>query len=318
MMITRRCSAYKKAPRNAQPDPWKEPIMTPIQSILAATDFSTGSLAAVERAAQLAQTHGASLRLLHAFDVSAWHSLRGVFDALRLTVEPPPDVRVKQQLTDLAATLAVRTGCDVQARFSIGDPETAINAFAKAHTPSLIVLGSRAEPAQLGLGSTVSKVLRAPVCPVLVVRWTNSQPYDKVLSAVDMRQGSVWAAQTAISLFPASHHYWLHAFSQHLSAWASSSHTDGQTNQILDSVQAQATQDLSQLAQSLSGLGAHPVASAVAVGVPDRSIVAKAAELPADCVVVGHHGDSAAAQNPLGSMAQHMLHHTLRDVLVVP
>lgn len=38
--------------------------MTTIRSIVAATDFSPGSYAVVERAVQLAVAHGASLRLL--------------------------------------------------------------------------------------------------------------------------------------------------------------------------------------------------------------------------------------------------------------
>ena len=45
--------------------------MTAIRSYLAATHFSPGSNAAFERAVSLAATHGASLRLLHAFAVAA-------------------------------------------------------------------------------------------------------------------------------------------------------------------------------------------------------------------------------------------------------
>ena len=45
--------------------------MTAIRSYVAVIDFSAGSNAAVERAVSLAATHGASLRLLHAFAVAA-------------------------------------------------------------------------------------------------------------------------------------------------------------------------------------------------------------------------------------------------------
>ena len=45
--------------------------MTAIRSYVAATDFSPGSNAALERAVSLAATHGASLRLLHGFAVAA-------------------------------------------------------------------------------------------------------------------------------------------------------------------------------------------------------------------------------------------------------
>ena len=45
--------------------------MTAIRSDLAMIDFSAGSNAAVERAVPLAATHGALLRLLHAFAAAA-------------------------------------------------------------------------------------------------------------------------------------------------------------------------------------------------------------------------------------------------------
>lgn len=292
--------------------------MTMIRSIVAATDFSPGSDAAVERAAELARAHGASLCLLHAFDVSAWHSLRGVFDAQRLTMDPPSGVRMRQRLTELAAALATQTGIEVEACFSVGDADSTIDAYATAHTPSLVVIGSRAEPAMSGLGSTASKVLRSPTCPILIVRSAGARPYDKVLSAVDMREGSVRAAKAAISLFPAAHHHLLYAVELALDPWGISGIAKAQIPQILDSMHAQATRELQELAQSLSGLAAHPVAADVADDVPARAIVVRAAELPADCVVVGHHGEGAMSESPLGSMAQHVLHHTLRDVLVVP
>lgn len=292
--------------------------MTTIRSIVVTTDFSPGSDAAVERAVQLAQAHGASLRLLHAFDVSAWHSLRGVFDLQRLTVDPPPDVRMQQRLTELASTLATQTGLKVDASFSVGDPESAIKAYATAHTPSLVVIGSRAEPAISGLGSTASKVLRSPACPILIVRSVDTRPYDKVLSAVDMREGSVRAATVALTLFPAAYHHLLFAVELALAPSRIGGIAKEQIQQILESMHAQATRELSQLAQSLSGLAVHPVAADVADDVPARAIVVRAVELPADCVAVGHHGEGTMSDSPLGSMAQHVLHHTLRDVLVVP
>lgn len=292
--------------------------MTTIRSIVAATDFSPGSDAAVERAVQLAQAHRASLRLLHAFDVSAWHSLRNVFDAQRLTMGPPPDVRMQQRLTELAATMSTRTGIEVEARFSVGDPESAIKAYATAHTPSLIVMGSRAEPAVPGLGSTASKVLRSPACPILIVRTADARPYDKVLSAVDMREGSVRAATVALTLFPAAHHHLLFAVQQELDPSRIGGIAKERIQQVLDSMHAQSSREFQELAQSLSGLAVHPVATDIADDVPARAIVVRAVDLPADCVVVGHHSEGTMSESPLGSMAQHVLHHTLRDVLVVP
>ena len=186
--------------------------MTTIRSIVAATDFSAGSQAAMERALQVALAHGASLRLLHAFDVSARHSLQGVLDPQRLTTDAPPDVRMQRHLNELAQTPAARSGLEVQARFSIGSAESAITAYVTAHATSLVVIASRADPALPGLGSTASKVLRSPACPILVVRWMQARPYDLVLSAVDLDEASMRAAAFAIRLFPAAQHHLLIAW----------------------------------------------------------------------------------------------------------
>ena len=221
--------------------------MTIISSIAVATDFSPGANAAVERAVQLAVAHGAWLRVLHSFDVGAWHSLRDVFDVQRLSLVPPPDVQMQQHLTDLAASLEARTGLEVEARFSVGDAASAINAYVMAHVTSLLVIGSRAEPAMLGLGSTASKVVLSPTCPVLMVRSTESRTCDKVLSAIDMRD--VWkrAADFAVTLFPAAHHHLLYAVDPApQSAWWMGDVAKEEIGLLHDSMHEQARRQLEQ------------------------------------------------------------------------
>jgi nucleotide-binding universal stress UspA family protein len=293
--------------------------MTTIRNIVVATDFSPGSEAAVNRAVLLAQAQGATLRLLHAFDVSAWHSLRGIFDPQRFATDPPPDVSMRQHLTELAESLATQSGLQVEARYTIGDADSAILAYVKAHETSLVVIGSRAEPGMAGLGGTASKVVRSPACPVLVVRSNETRPYDKVLSAVDMSQVSMRAAAGAIALFPLAHHHLLCAVDTALerALWTNAVKSE-QTRVQGESMHDFALQQLEQLARELTSQAEHVVAAEVVDDVPARAIVARAAALPADCVAVGHHGQGVGADRLLGSMAQHVLQHTLRDVLVVP
>jgi nucleotide-binding universal stress UspA family protein len=126
--------------------------MTTIHRVLVATDFSSGARVAVERAVQLAEAHGASLDLLHAFDASAWHGLKGVFDAQRLVMDPPPDVRVHQHLKNQAQSLATTTGLKVEACFGAGDVGQVIAARVREKAVSLVVVGSRSEPELIGLG----------------------------------------------------------------------------------------------------------------------------------------------------------------------
>lgn len=294
--------------------------MTIIHSIAAATDFSPGSNAAVERAVQLAVAHRASLRLLHAFDVSVGHSVKGIFDPQRLTRNAPPDVLMRQHLTDLAAALALQTGLRVETGFSVGKAESAINAYVGAHPVALVVIGSRAEPAMAGLGSTASKIVHSLTCPVLIVRSSSTRPYEKILMAVDLHDGSERVAAGALTLFPTAQHHLLHAVDPELERLlGKSAVAKDQAGAQHESVHVLAVRQLEKLARELTARFRHQVAAEVVDDVPSRAIVERAAALHADCVAVGHlHGPGAGSEPMLGSMAQHVLQHTLRDVLVVP
>lgn len=292
--------------------------MKTIRSVVAATDFSPVSDAAVRRAVQLAAKHGASLCLLHAFDVGALHSLKGVFNAQRLTTDPPPDVRMQKKLADRAESLAKQTGLEVALHFGLGPPAKVIEAYVGTHGGSLVVIGSRTEPTLSGLGSTALKVVRKPACPVLIVRAAEDKPYDTILSAVDLREGSVRAASLAVDLFPAAQHHLLYALDSASDAAAWDGLRGESQRMLLESLYAKAEHDLQQLAQRLSAVATHPLEAVVADDVPARAILVAAANLRADCVVVGHHGQGVATDSSLGSMAQHVIYAALCDVLVVP
>ena len=293
--------------------------MTTIHSIAAATDFSPGSNAAVERAVQLALAHGATLRLLHAFDVSAGQSLKGLFNPERFTTEVPPDVQMRQHLNQLAASLAVQTGLHVDAGFAIGKPVSAINAYVAEHQVALLVLGSRADPALPGLGHTASKVLRLLACPALVVRSGGTRPYEKVLMGVDLQDTSARVAVAALNCLSAAQYHLLHAVDPELDR-VLGQHADAKDPMGAphESMRAVAVRQLDKLAQELSTRFGHPVAAQVVDDVPSRAIVVRARTLHADCVAVGFRGQGAYVEHLTGSLVERVLRETVRDVLVVP
>jgi len=293
--------------------------MGPIRRIVVATDFSVGSDAAVERALQVARAHAASLDLLHVFDLSAWHSLRGVFDAKRLAGEVPPDLALRDRLRVLADSLAAQTQLEVSASFEVGDAVPAIEAHVKKTSASLLVLGVRADPEVPGLGSTALKLLRAAPCPVLVVRPYSTQPYGNVLSAVDMRDVSERVADAAVTLFPVAQHRLFYAVDPQWQreVWRATGAQPAMQS-MHESLHARAVHHLGQLAEALSVKTEHPVITEVVDAAPAHAVVARAESLPADCVAVGHHGQGLLVERLLGSTAQDLIHHTARDVLVVP
>ena len=293
--------------------------MSTIHSMAVATDFSPGSNAAVERAVQLALAHGATLRLLHAFDVSAGQSLKGLFNPERFTAEAPPDVLMRKHLNHLAASLAVETGLRVDAGFALGKPVSAINAYLAEHQVELLVIGSRADPALPGLGHTASKVLRSLACPALVVRSGGSRPYAQVLIGVGQKETSARVAEAALRCLSAAQYHLLHAvdpaLERVLGQPVAASERMGALQESLHTV---AVRQLEMLAQALSSRYGRHVAVEVVDDVHSHAIVARARALHADCVAVGYRGQGAHAEHLMGSLVEQVLLETLHDVLVVP
>jgi nucleotide-binding universal stress UspA family protein len=283
--------------------------MSAVTRILVGTDLSVGSQAAVDRAVQLAATHGAALCIIH---------------VRPLAVESSPsdaskDERVRQRLADLAASLNERAGIDATACVETGSPADVINAYAKANASSLVVVGSRADATISGLGSTASKVVRTPTCPVLTVRAAGSRQYERIVLATDMREGADRATSFALTLFPSAHHHLLYALDP--CADGDSSTENVPTDQLSAGRQRlymRARAELRNLAKRLSAMALHPLIADVAEDVPARAVLVYAADLPADCVVVGHHAGAPDPGYILGSLAQHVIYSSICDVLVVP
>ena len=292
--------------------------MNAVRRVLVAIDFSPGSDMAVERAMMLAQLHGARLDLLHAFDVRAWHALQAVFDVHRLSGEVPSDVALRERLSALAESLAARSGLDVAAQFGLGEPAAAIVSQVEARHAAVVVLARRSDPETPGVGGTLLRVLHRAPCPVLVVKVPPARGYERVLSAVDLREVSRRAAAAAVELFPAAAHRLLCAVDP---AWERElwrrAAAPGQTRVEGPSLHATAMQLLDALAQPLALHVSGKLDTEVVDAAPVRAIVDRAAAWPADCVVVGRHGQGRLADRLLGSTALDLIHHTGGDVLVV-
>jgi nucleotide-binding universal stress UspA family protein len=140
----------------AQPRP-----LTPIRSVLAATDLSDGSSAVVVEAYRLLRSSGGVVELCH-------------------FVGPRPEplspqrwTAVQEQLWALVPEEADSRG--IVTRVSVldgGSPDQSIVAAAERLGCDHVVLGSRGRPGlvRMTLGSVVDGVLQRAPCPVLVVR----------------------------------------------------------------------------------------------------------------------------------------------------
>lgn len=292
--------------------------MPPIRRVLVATDFSAGSEAAIERAVRMARSHGACIDLVHAFDAGTWQALRAVFDLGRLSGRPLPEASLRERLAQRAAALAAREGLPVESHFGVGPPAAVIEARARAMHAAVLVIARRSEPAAPGVSSTLLRILRSAPCRLLVTRAGPATDYARVLTAVDLREVSRHAAACAIALFPQAMHRLLYVIDPQWEREVQRGQGDeAPLGELIASLHARAQQQLEALAGELAAGRGASVDVAVVEAIPALGIVQHAATWPADCVVVGRHGQGLVPDALLGSTALDAIHHSGRDVLVV-
>jgi universal stress protein A len=156
-----------KTPTNTRPSVYAQPFFS---RILAPTDFSNGSKAAVDYAVALARRMQAQLTLLHvlpepsAFDYTMNGFPHGEWDQAKEEAE--------KNLAD-AVSHAKRTFLEVDAKFRSG-PDLCLEILSTAQEISadLLVLSTHGYTGwkHLLFGSDAVKILEHAPCPILVVR----------------------------------------------------------------------------------------------------------------------------------------------------
>ena len=150
----------------------------PIESLLAATDFSPGAARAARRAAQLAAASGARLDLLH-------------------VTSDPSDSEAGRQMDAAAQELRASSG-----RVEAGELPGAILEAARDH--DLLVLGANgASPLREALlGTTAERSLLHAQRPVLVVKREPEGPYRRVLVPCEYAPPARRALEAALRVAP--------------------------------------------------------------------------------------------------------------------
>ena len=150
---------------------------SPQGPVVAATDFSDISLAAVHTAAAEARRRRSALHLLHAFDVGLFALGHNSAAALPYLLSSPPialegldNLRAvaKHRLEETLSEIAPSGSAAVVA----GSPADVIVQYAESINAELVVVGThgRSGLARLTLGSTAASVIESAPCSVLVVR----------------------------------------------------------------------------------------------------------------------------------------------------
>jgi universal stress protein E len=289
----------------------------PLRRILAATDLSPGATLATSRAAGLARSAQAELKLLHVLS-------SGLMDDLRAWLKT--DARwqdtLHQQarlaLTTEAQALAESTGLTVQTAVVDGHPVQHISDTVNEWQADLLVIGARGDNPlhHLLIGTTAERLLGKARQPLLVVREEPEGDYRRVLVPLDFSVWSESAITLARAVAPGAHLVLMHSFSIPFEEKLRFAGVDDDT---LGHYREHARKDARDHLQALvdrHSLQPDDFTLSLTEGDAPLHIVSVANDRDCDLIVIGKHGRQAAEELLLGSVTKHVLAEAKCDVLI--
>lgn len=293
--------------------------MTPIRTVLAATDLSAPARNAVLRAASIARHTGARLTLQHVVSIGALDALRQLFAA------QPGDLRqrlldeARDEVRNLAAELCAAHVASADIHLSAGSALAEITSHADALDADLLVLGARGANLvrDLAVGSTTERVLRTTGRPLLVVRGEAQHDYRRVLIPVDFSARSLKAIAMVRMLAPQAEIVLLHAFEVPFEGrLRHAGVSEAELAGLLANAKREAGAQMAELiaAAALPAVAVRPV---LVHGDPSVQILDQQQLQGCELIVIGKRGQGPLEELLLGSVTTYILSQAKGDVLVI-
>lgn len=280
-----------------------------LKSILAASDLSSRSKPAVQRAVQLAKAYEARLCVLHVVD--------GDLVGHRTYTEVS---RIEEDLTAQVEGFGAPEAFDV--RVAIGHAFHAIDAEARSCEADLVVMGTHRRQVlrDVFVGTTIERITRTAGRPVLKANSKTGERWRRIFIATDMSKASADAARTAhaLGLLNGADVSFVHGYAPitrqmmtHSGVPAEQVHREAEREfqatrrELGDFVQGLGLGDLDYKARIIEGVGADAIEGLVEQAKPDL-------------LVIGTRGLSGVKRLFLGSVAQELMSSLEIDILAVP
>jgi nucleotide-binding universal stress UspA family protein len=267
-----------------------------LETVMVGVDGSERSLEAARQAIRLSALASRSVLAAYVIDTGRPHDEDLELEAGRAL--------------DAVREIARREDVAVEGRILEGDPAAALADEADEHGATLLCVGMDAGllGGAIRVGHTAAELLRHARCSILVARPAGDAFPVRIICAVDGSDASADTASVAAAVaVPAGAELRLihvvPVFRGANSEWTLG--PDDETPAELEpSVLAAASR------------GAIAVRE-MAMGRPERAIVAATERDGADLAVVGHRGLTGVRRVLLGSVSEHVAHHAACSVLVV-
>ncbi len=296
-----------------------------IRTVLIGTSLNDASDEVVLNGVRLARSAGAKVHLVNAFDLTMLYggAVFGGGAYLPEMIEAERSGRL-ERLQSQAARVGIRPEELAGATPLEGVPHRVLVEAAESFDADLIVVGAAESWGRLSklLGSTADRVIRAAACPVVATRGQLAVPPRQVMIAVDLSPASAEAMACGLRVLagigagPGAH-----PRSAIEALFVVETGLPGALGQGADphQVERQAEEGLKAF---LDGLRIDPswqLAGRVRGGAAaDAEILARCRDAAPDLVVLGTHGRSGFQRFLIGSVAESVMRHAQRSVLVIP
>lgn len=309
------------------------PQASRLKSLLIATDLSSRSDTAFDRAVRLARESNAQLTVLHVIP----DELQPDYAALlRSQARAALEKQVAQALAagPVDVSITVKGGLDqdkvlkqvaegaaqgelsVEVRIEAGSIYDIINETAAEVGADLVVCGSHRK-LMIGdewLGSTMDRVLRFGKRPVLIARSAPAHSYENIIVAVDFSEPSAGALEFALAAFPDVRFTLLNAVESSFAGFLKGAQA---TQEAVARHMDELTKFSDEVQARLHDTADPRVDVDVRQGSPVDVFLQYVAENAADLVVVGTHGRTGLRHAILGSVAESAIASLPCDVLAV-
>ena len=293
--------------------------MKTIRHVLAATDLSAPSIAAVDRAFEIAATTRADLTLINALGLNALGSLRDLIGERADTVSRRIIEQQREALARLAGDPARNRGIEARLIVEEGLVTNVVPASVTTIGADLVVVGARGESLvrRFLVGSTASHLLRKSACPVLVVRDGIRNPYRRALIPVDFSPAAASAIRLVHEIAPTADLVLHHVFDVPFEGMLQHA---GVGDDVIHDYRIQARERALRRIHALAsetGLETRQYTPVVEHGDATSRILARAELDRCDLIAMGKHGTHVTEELLLGSVTKRVLEAAERDVLVV-
>lgn len=284
-----------------------------IKTIIAAIALENGEQQVARRAIRLAADHGAKLVLAHAIERLPESDLDIPSPANEEAIANVLEAEAIASLKQMAESAAVQAEIEVEC----GKADQFIERLIRDHAADLLVIGP-GKPQNLRekiFGSTADRVVRAGLCPIVVVKRATDDPYRRVIAAIDFSPMSFAAAQTAAQIAPSAKLELIHAFEIPLTfeqAMLKVGTSQAELDRYREAKAKTAYVELRSIRADLAVAGKVRVVR----GDPATALVRVARSGRTDLIALGIQGKNAVSQLILGSVARRVLAASSCDVLL--